>query len=965
MIKKRMHNNLLFGLLLFVLCSLFSVSDVFAADSACDSVGTKYENLRATVNSSNSRVVTISSKKIDDKKLVNKNKKNIEFVLTGVSFDFSVSEEKKSSSYDEYIRNIKGNSYININNMTIVGKGSIKLDLTTLPEYNSKYSSDPKKAYALLRFTIKNDDCGDFEYNLLVEGIGRTSTVQELPGIPESTSVFSKPIDCTKAETSFDIAFCKVKNYASSGSGRKNLSAYYDNLKDGDVPKALLKCDYNVTASDIEENLEDSDCYYKNIKYLYGKKTNTINVGTYTYHLNPNGSPVTKSVSCERTCEEAVEVRYGPPVASKAGMCFEYKVKVVSRVNCYSNTKITTGDNYRLCTPTPQCTSSSGTIYRQGGPNEDFDLCVNRCDGGKYTKKCSNKCYKEVYGTSNKLNNNLSINYATKLDLDDNGDVSQGVKDCADGSGYDGCYYMKGGYTYWYGKGVNKSVGSATGYQNSLNYAPGRWYIENEWGWGITPTYHVYSRNGIYKAPDCGDYCKWTNNCGTRTYLNRYNYEKDYTDNLAVYNSAIEKCKALASCSESTAEFTIEADYKNGKNNTTIHFPYTENNPKNTYDKNGYATSIVNSDKIESTKDGFKSKIEFSSGNSVFRDDGFDCKYPGSCTGCTGSNCKPDTNCDLIKYKGCYDKGTDKTDRYRATWSFPGSWINLKTGEVSFQDFSKSKAWLTFKHKFCIPLNAEDVNTSWWNYYYANKAKSITLSIDDSKIKNYCSGEDLYKNSTKLPKNNEITWNIRANTTKFGYMKWDINIKCFYAINSNNATTITTGKTTNKDKCTVCENDTCYRIRSVDLNNLFPETDGKSSSKDSAGRTPGFNWSTYANTNNGKNNDKYLSVPSALIKKIQNKGNAVYSDEYLDYEFYLSPTTLKSMRKTVQGSGDNYTDFDISGFSVDKNGVGRYVSSRIRDLKGSKKIPDKSSNAINCNNMKNYSSNECEVVVNE
>ena len=37
-------------------------------------------------------------------------------------------------------------------------------------------------------------------------------------------------------------------------------------------------------------------------------------------------------------------------------------------------------------------------VLHQGGPNEDFEACINECDGGKYTPKCSNTCYEKIYG---------------------------------------------------------------------------------------------------------------------------------------------------------------------------------------------------------------------------------------------------------------------------------------------------------------------------------------------------------------------------------------------------------------------------------------------------------------------------------------------------------------------------------------------------------------------------------------
>lgn len=63
----------------------------------------------------------------------------------------------------------------------------------------------------------------------------------------------------------------------------------------------------------------------------------------------------------------------------------------------------------------PQCTCNvivthtqddlndqSGKIPSDGGPDEDFDICVNECDGGAYSQNCINSCYSKVYGDDSK-----------------------------------------------------------------------------------------------------------------------------------------------------------------------------------------------------------------------------------------------------------------------------------------------------------------------------------------------------------------------------------------------------------------------------------------------------------------------------------------------------------------------------------------------------------------------------------
>src|SRR5699024_9987167 len=78
----------------------------------------------------------------------------------------------------------------------------------------------------------------------------------------------------------------------------------------------------------------------------------------------------------------------------------------------------------------------------------------------------------------------------------------------------------------------------------------------------------------------------------------------------------------------------------------------------------------------------------------------------------------PDTN--EIGYAGCYESGDEK-NWYQAEWSFPGTWINNKTGEISYEDKTGNNAWHVQKDKFCVPLDAKSVNTTWWQWSQVNK----------------------------------------------------------------------------------------------------------------------------------------------------------------------------------------------------------------------------------------------------
>ena len=145
------------------------------------------------------------------------------------------------------------------------------------------------------------------------------------------------------------------------------------------------------------------------------------------------------------------------------------------------------------------------------------------------------------------------------------------------------------------------------------------------------------------------------------------------------------------------------------------------------------------------------------------------------------------------------------------------------------------------------------------------------------------------------------------------------------------------------------------RIRSVDLNNLFPDKDGnKLTSTDTTGRTPGYNWTSFADQT--KKDEDYTSLPSKYTKWVQAKGTNVYSDRYLDYEINLTKEDINRIKKEVNtGLGKNYTNWQGE---TEVNSVVNYQSDLIRKEIKNAKYPV--GNAITCNNMKNYASTECE-----
>jgi hypothetical protein len=429
---------------------------------------------------------------------------------------------------------------------------------------------------------------------------------------------------------------------------------------------------------------------------------------------------------------------------------------------------------------------------------------------------------------------------------------------------------------------------------------------------------------GIASVCGCGAECMWVG-CGGNTYLNPGESARDDTKNIEIYNQVLKQCESYSKCSTTQAEFNINVSYTHGKSNSkqTYYFPYTPTNDSHTKDTIKYTRETAS---VACTSKNANTTIILSNGC-------YTCAESGSTNDTTGSS----------------------NNWYQTEWSFPGTWIHNKTGEISYVPITQP-GWVKYKRKYCIPLDANNVNQKWWNAYYISRygADTSYSYFSTSNTSNKCTITSCEEGSQAFTAEDSqnLKYNINAHTRKFGLLEWDIDISCFYALNKNFPKHETgTSCTFNNPSC--LDVDSTTKVRSVELTNLFPAEDGSTLSAPTAtGRTPGFNWSVYA-TNILKDQD-YTSRPDNYVKWVQKKGYSVYSDDYLDYEFDLTRDVINKIKK----AGTNYTAF--AGESV-MNSVINYSSSLFRGgnaIVHSNKIP--STTALKCNNMKNYRSDECD-----
>ena len=706
-------------------------------------------------------------------------------------------------------------------------------------------------------------------------------------------------------KAAFDAGHSYYAENSASGSEFFNLLA--DGSKGTKATIAGLKCDYKSNLYYYKTDAE-GNIIYKDGKPIYNIDANISNyyavnkankTVTYTYNYTGDSSfenKVTEEKAvCTVSCEEAVEVKYGPPVASKAGLCFEYQVQVTSRVKCDSSVNPDGKPrNPGLCSPVPYCNRVPGYTH-QGGPVDEYDECINECDGGKYSKNCSNKCYKKVYG---------AVSGASKMAVDT---IATGVMKKLSATGSESFVQVNNGVyirnssndIYWR---KNKRGDDAVGYA--------RYYLEGSERSRTLRDHgaYKYDSNGFKRAIHsggamCNDYCYYTG-CGKESYLNPGEAESDYAANLEIYNNAISQCKLAASCTEKTATFKISVDYKQKTDGKIV-----------------------------------KKTVSFTDETLTSGENDAACEK--------NPNVPAEGNI-LLNYQGCY-KNCGVGRQYHARWSFPGTWFNMKTGEISYVK-KPSESWYIESDKFCSPTFAENVNEKWWNYYLHNNITALTkLGIDPDKYSSQCSsGNGTIKTPLSVDKVQpaESDYNIHAKTTNFGYFGWNFTIDCFYALNSCGGVSFSN-----------------YRVRSVDSENLFPSTDGSDlTDVASTGRSEdeiGFNWTSSSTTNK---NPGYIVDPPKLIAIVQSQAaggkEAIYTDENLDYLFNLSPSDIKELRNTKDYNSFSKGTYMKPGKGAGDatNGITRYRSEIIKQYATQRPGDD----AVQCNNIKNSSTGECD-----
>lgn len=707
-----------------------------------------------------------------------------------------------------------------------------------------------------------------------------------------------------------------------------------------------------------------------------------------------------KTKVCDVKCIEEVEASYGPPVAVKGGICFEYEITVKSKSKCSAtynkNVVVPKKTEYKLCNPVPVCNQASALYRNQAGPNEEFDQCIMELDGGKYKQSSINKCYNKVYKKKKnikKQNSNLGLEYGIVQKVADSNmpnycnnknnfgglsatAVAQSVYTMYTKGGYQGGYYVENNNKVeWKSCNSNQAeckkrkIKFIDGcYWNdysryytasSLQYTT-RTVMDDVYFYQANNAYRWWDyRSTYYKPKDgfktayygsnsnpCNDKCVYSLSTCSKT--DKYNpsdtktsgnYEKD----LEIYESAIDKCNQQIAC-----DTTKETKYKMSVNHSIGDIKVCEVGTSDT-DKNCKVWNSTNKkgDKVtEITED--KMPLKEATGT------------------CYGDEAKPDSY------------------QYVNVISFPGSWIRNKDGSVryDFNDKLNKNAYTEHKNQYCVSPSAGNVNEKWWKWDQNGRlADNLKFIRNDSGQNMYQQtkdslGEDYWKLTDDGGKNKTNgKYNIYGIIEDFGFFNWKMDFSCFYAVDNNNSTTTTKPTPTNTNG--LKNSDT----RTISLDDPFPAAN-KSSSKSSdevvakkmnnttteetanklvdssAGRTPGYNWSCEASNLEIKD---YAIAPTALTLKIKEENSKIYDNNSgeLDYKIEITSSQIKEIRK--YNESHNY--FDYKDNYSEQNGIRFYNSSFLSnkqyvtildDIKPKKLCNNLKSNGTLCDNLENY-----------
>lgn len=786
-------------------------------------------------------------------------------------------EAKLISEIDAKVKTKSGNDISC--NKKYIATASTELTKTVVGQFDNEdyYEYPSGLCYKYMNNQLTKADTGekyaklldDYKYDTVLNGLTYEQKKDEFQrALPYcfNKTISNKDTNLIKKIYSFAKMYATSKK-SSSSSELPDPPAGSVEIKD--VSNLNLTCDAfgsfdESTGSYISE---------KNERKFHHDLPEIKKQATYHYNFKTAEKPVDV---CKVICREDLTITYGPPVAVKAGFCFEYEVKVESKVNCKSEIIANSApvySNYKVCNPVPKCNNGHDAYINQAGPNEEFDECVKETDGGKYTQSAINKCYKKVYGSNKnttKTSSELALNYATvkkvaqekeicKQNRSYSVDEARKLYDYYTKNGYYGGYYKKvdnkivwvkyDGGKYYSDKAKTELIptlgdcywnGYARFYFNDIDRAirtvGNDRYNYNQWNWQAYDNLYLWKYSagkgrtnvpaGVKDAYNtsvgdmCSDKCSYVSTCDdTGAYYNQVapydevGETKKYMSAEAAYNYDYEN-EYLAAISQCNA--VAECD------ETTSVYKMTINNLDNTSKICEVGEDGKNCTSWTDTKNGSKKSCKYNSSNPTKN---------GVTTPATSKNSTPGSFTKETIEDKCNNLGpiTKLTD-YKVTpvREISGVCAQLPGDKKDYRTIiGFPGSWLYAKNYVYTYENPHDTI----NYQFIPGKYCVGTTIssvnenwwtwDQVKLRSgdlssveYTSEKDI--SGTTINKIKGL-YNIKALVSKFGKSNWNFDISCFYSAISTETETETNPPETS--------NPLDYTVRASALDDLFPTTE--------------------------------------------------------------------------------------------------------------------------------------------
>ena len=371
----------------------------------------------------------------------------------------------------------------------------------------------------------------------------------------------------------------------------------------------------------------------------------------------------------------------------------------------------------------------------------------------------------------------------------------------------------------------------------------------------------------------------------------------EYINSLNNVAKQFQKCTASDSCATDQATFEISVDEKRGKNEKECSTSTTEKTSRNGTNTKNQANSCPTDE--SNYEENIKKRP-----NLIFmpldRNDV-----------CYGTNGK------------CYKRDISNLYHYKTTITTPGSWVDKKTGAVTYEDKRQDDKYRAKDIQYCTRYDTCDVNEEWAKQVI--NATTVNPNDNTSTV-----------DGSKVTITNGLTENITAKIEKFGKYGASFKLSCFYGL-TNNPPPTCVGPTCDV-KCYIndegkeveCADDNggplpnggtskfqdSYDIRVASNESIFPlKSNGKT-------RFRGYNWGSQATIRsndpviqNALNVTGYGVDPVKYSAGVMQKGQKVY-EETPEFDVILTEDEMKSLRdKSLEFSGtcNNASTKDIPG----------------------------------------------------